>query len=815
MSDAARSGRALDAMTCMELEDYVAREQPAARTTIPPCRRPPAARSSRRRLAPAQDVLVAPAAGDLRRVEVLEQRLGELARGAELVAQPGERDRALGLDEAATRRSHLRERLGVGVQGRARPAPRGRRRAGRAARPRRRRARPRSGGSWPGGAQPLLEGERGGGQRGRRASSRRRRRGVDRVSAAAGSRLAAAQPLEPGRRARRGTVACGRAASSTTPPPSVSGGAIRRTTSAVAGAATSGRSRRSCQKRAAERGQPRGRLARAVVDLDARAVLGASRSVERGVEAVGRRAARCSGSARTSPRATSRDARRPTRLSATRWPAAARSTGASWTWTPRTRARAAREQARATSPRPTEPDHSVPVTTVPAPRDRERAVDVQAHRGAAPAAARQAGGERGRARRAARRGPRPCGPSTATTSTSPSSSRASAAATRGSARSAFVIATTPSVDPERRRAPRRARASGASRRRRRRRPSGRGRCRSRRRPSCARSARGPGTSTTDRRAPRGQLERRVAELDRDAARPLLRQPVGVDAGERTRSAPSCRGRCGRRCRASAGAGPRLGRSSERGEPHDRAPAASASSSAERARVEQQRGRRCDRARRPAGRRARSRRRAQRVGAGRPGVERDRRARAARAAAARRRRPARSSATTSAPRSGRARRARAARRAPRAPPRRRRASRAPGSRAARARGRGRGAASPRARRASSLSIRTRARERVARGSARSASRPADEQPGLRPAEQLVAGEADERRAGAHRAAHRRLVGAARRGRSASAPEPTSSITGAPERAQRLDLDLLDEADRAEVRRVRAQDRAGVARRSPRS
>ena len=30
----------------------------------------------------------------------------------------------------------------------------------------------------------------------------------------------------------------------------------------------------------------------------------------------------------------------------------------------------------------------------------------------------------------------------------------------------------------------------------------------------------------------------------------------------------------------------------------------------------------------------------------------------------------------------------------------------------------------------------------------------------------------------------------------------------ERAERLDLDLLDEADRAEVRRVHAQDRAGA-------
>ena len=42
----------------------------------------------------------------------------------------------------------------------------------------------------------------------------------------------------------------------------------------------------------------------------------------------------------------------------------------------------------------------------------------------------------------------------------------------------------------------------------------------------------PGTSTTDSRRPDGSAQRRVAERDRDAARLLLGQPVGVDAGER-------------------------------------------------------------------------------------------------------------------------------------------------------------------------------------------------------------------------------------------------------------------------------------------
>ena len=52
--------------------------------------------------------------------------------------------------------------------------------------------------------------------------------------------------------------------------------------------------------------------------------------------------------------------------------------------------------------------------------------------------------------------------------------------------------------------------------------------------------------------PVGQVERREAELDRDPARLLLGQPVGVDAGERAARARSCRGRCGRRCRGSSG-----------------------------------------------------------------------------------------------------------------------------------------------------------------------------------------------------------------------------------------------------------------------
>ena len=42
----------------------------------------------------------------------------------------------------------------------------------------------------------------------------------------------------------------------------------------------------------------------------------------------------------------------------------------------------------------------------------------------------------------------------------------------------------------------------------------------------------PGTSTTPATPPSGQREVGEAELDGDAAAPLLGQPVGVDAGER-------------------------------------------------------------------------------------------------------------------------------------------------------------------------------------------------------------------------------------------------------------------------------------------
>ena len=81
--------------------------------------------------------------------------------------------------------------------------------------------------------------------------------------------------------------------------------------------------------------------------------------------------------------------------------------------------------------------------------------------------------------------------------------------------------------------------------------------------------------------------------------------------------------------------------------------------------------------------------------------------------------------------------------------------------------------------------------------------------LRPAEQLVAAEADD---GGARGTERRTSGS-----PASSGEVVGQRARADvvdhrhrsERAQRLDRDLLDEPDGAEVRRVRAQDRGGLA------
>ena len=94
------------------------------------------------------------------------------------------------------------------------------------------------------------------------------------------------------------------------------------------------------------------------------------------------------------------------------------------------------------------------------------------------------------------------------------------------------------------------------------------------------------------------------------------------------------------------------------------------------------------------------------------------------------------------------------------------------------GRGRASASPRAPRATAC--RSAALGPAGAGGRRRPRRAADQQPGLRTAEQLVARAADERGAGRDRALQRRLV--RERGdpvtRRPARPSPTSSITGTP-------------------------------------
>ncbi len=101
---------------------------------------------------------------------------------------------------------------------------------------------------------------------------------------------------------------------------------------------------------------------------------------------------------------------------------------------------------------------------------------------------------------------------------------------------------------------------------------------------------------------------------------------------------------------------------------------------------------------------------------------------------------------------------------------------------------------------------RAGERVLLGGVDRGAR-ADHHAGLRAAEQFVPGETHERGAGPDRAPHGRLVG--------EHFDVLGEVAGADvvdhrhaELAQLLDLDLLHEAELAEVRRVGAEDRAGV-------
>ena len=314
----------------------------------------------------------------------------------------------------------------------------------------------------------------------------------------------------------------------------------------------------------------------------------------------------------------------------------------------------------------------------------------------------------------------------------------------------------------------------------------------------------------DRHAPAGrQVEPGVAELDRDSPRPLLRQPIGVRTGERvdqgglavidvTSGAERQRG-LGRRGRGVTHR-VALRRAAPTRLPRPRPPRRSACAGRAAG------GRP---ARRPTTGGSPARSRAASASApcapGRPRPPGPR----ARAAAARRRRPWRRRVMTSTPPPPIAAASRSARA--------RSSSSAASSIASTghlAPGAVRVAVEPQRRlqrgerelvdpQRAGERVRARGRDRAAR--ARPSGPACGPPSSLSPEKQTSAAPAS---------TERRTGGSSRSAAtpSASAPEPTSSITGGAELAQRLDLDLRDEPERAEVRRVRAQDRAGVLGRS---
>ena len=462
----------------------------------------------------------------------------------------------------------------------------------------------------------------------------------------------------------------------------------------------------------------------------------------------------------------------------------------------------ARPAGSSTQPRrraPIVPDHSVPVTHRAGAVDRER----RGRRAAAPGRASSAPGveparPRGRAPRhvldpapvrAEQARPRASGKQLA---------RLRDRAAPGRRRSAFVIATTPRSHPERPQHRQRARASGASRRRRRRRRAGTGRSRSRRRPSCARSARARARRPPTSRAAAGQRERRVAQLDRDPAR----------------AAPRAGGRCRRPVSARTSAVlpwsmcPAV--PSVSGTRRSRRAALTAAAATSRLLV----GRAC------AGRAAAARRGCGATTGGSPA--RSARARVAPALPGRARPPGPvSSSSGSAPPPTFARRPRRPRR--RSPSRqrarpalaapRRRPSSIASTGISRARALGvavERAASPPAPPARACRSAARGRAGGARAAPTASRACRRSAPACGPPSSLSPLKHTSAAPAAHRAAHRGLLGQQRRASSASTPEPTSSITGTPSPHSASIATSSTKPERAEVRRVRAQDRAGARR-----
>ena len=237
------------------------------------------------------------------------------------------------------------------------------------------------------------------------------------------------------------------------------------------------------------------------------------------------------------PRASSASST-PWRFTAQRTPGATRSAARPKLWSARTRARRPPGWSSTASPTASAPPRSVPVTTAPKPR-RSKARSTKSRGG--PARGVRAAATAASAPSASRSASRPA-PVTDDTGTTgaparplPASSSATSSAARpsvsASTRSAFVSATTPASiaeevadrgvlaglrhhalvggdDEERQVHARRARHHRAHER--------------------------LVAGDVDDAEPQAavELEGREAELDRDPARALLRQPVGVDPGER-------------------------------------------------------------------------------------------------------------------------------------------------------------------------------------------------------------------------------------------------------------------------------------------
>ncbi len=509
----------------------------ALRSPRPPTRprhRPPAAPYR----APAQDVLVAAADRDLLGVEMLEQRLGELARGAELVAQLGERDHAtVAAGERDQALPDFVQRVDVVVQvlgyadrapgvARARPGRRRRALSRAAARRRRRAVAARVRRAMPTEVRGCGLGAGFAGVRGAAGVGRRdpiiRPDGSGASPRASRSSRTSTSRLGPWRRGR---------GSSTRPPPSVSGGATWRTTIRSPAAGTIGCSSRTCQKR------PPSHARRAAASRvpwwiwHALAVLGLGGRRTRARRPRGTSAARRRRSRPARRRARSRRPRVPVRFTATRWPGRRPlerlvvHLHAAHAYPPSLRA-----GSSSSSPRPISPDHSVPVTTVPAPRIvNTRSTCKPGRRDAASAReADRLGGSRSSAARSSSM-PRPVRADTGTASAA--REQLGGLDQRELGIGEVALGHRHDARSARRapRARRRARASAASPRRRPRSSSGTGRSRSRRRPSSARTARGRGRRPRTAGGPTGARGWRSRARSRSPGR-----------------APRAAGRCRRR-----------------------------------------------------------------------------------------------------------------------------------------------------------------------------------------------------------------------------------------------------------------------------